>query len=34
MKSQHIKGEIDQHLLIPSRVYIEEGIQDQDELLF
>ena len=34
MKSKHIKGEIGQHLLIPSRVYIEEHLEDTEDLLF
>lgn len=34
MKSKQIKGEINQHLLIPSRVYIEEHLTDTEELLF
>ncbi|MDE5977551.1 MAG: hypothetical protein K2G70_03685 [Turicibacter sp.] len=32
MKSQHIKGEIDQHLVIPSRVYVDHT--HQESLLF
>ena len=28
LKSQHIKGEVEPHLVIPSRVYVEDAIQE------
>ena len=28
LKSQHIKGEVEPHLVIPSRVYVEDAVQE------